>query len=54
LERFGNVDQNVFFGFCAVVFVVVVVIVVSVFTRIFSTIPSVYVASLYIAQSFVI
>jgi len=42
LERFGSVDQNIFFGFCAVVFVVLVLIVAIVITRLRNTIPTVY------------
>lgn len=41
LERFGGVDQNIFFGFCAVVFVVVVVSVVVFITRLCSTSPAI-------------
>ena len=43
LERLGSVDENVFFGFCAVVFVVVVVIVAVVIIRLCNTIPAMYV-----------
>lgn len=41
LERLGSVDENVFFGFCAVVFVVVVVVVAVVIIRLCNTIPAI-------------
>ena len=44
LERFGSVDQNIFFGFCATVFIIVVVAVAIIITRLFNTIPTVYVS----------
>jgi len=43
LERLGSVDENVFFGFCAVVAVVVVVVVAVVITRLRNTSTAVYV-----------
>ena len=52
LERFGNVDQNIFFGFCAVVFVVVVLIVGVVITRLRNTIPTVYALVLFVISMF--
>jgi len=51
LERFGNVDQNIFFGFCAVVFVVVVIVVAIVITRLRNTILAVYVLVLFVTYS---
>jgi len=43
LERLGSVDENIFYGFCTVVFVIVVVIVAVIITRIRNAIPAVYV-----------
>ena len=51
LERFGNVDQNIFFGFCAVVFVILVINCAIFITRIFNTLPAVYVIALFLISA---